>query len=240
MQLPTFPNPQAIEPIEYDPAGHLDVFKIWDTIQGEGPFAGMPAVFVRLAGCNLQCPACDTDYTSRRTEYSPDSLVMALRKYKRKLIVLTGGEPFRQNIVPFVHLAIAERHIVQIETNGTLSVDAMLPVTGCFIVCSPKTPKLALMDWQVDNFKYVVQSGHISIEDGLPTNALGMSCGVYRPSLTRKGQMHPSHDPEDIFIQPLDEQDPVKNAHNLACAKAVCMQFGYRLCLQLHKIIGVE
>ena len=44
----------------------LAINSIFYTIQGEGPFAGSPAVFVRLAGCNLQCPMCDTEYTSRQ------------------------------------------------------------------------------------------------------------------------------------------------------------------------------
>src|SRR3954467_9071958 len=42
----------------------LSIHSIFYTLQGEGPYSGCPAVFMRLAGCNLQCPGCDTDYTS--------------------------------------------------------------------------------------------------------------------------------------------------------------------------------
>ena len=48
------------EPEKIDRDRHLDVHSIFHTIQGEGPYCGHPAVFIRLAGCNLQCPGCDT------------------------------------------------------------------------------------------------------------------------------------------------------------------------------------
>ena len=54
-------NKQPIEKREPSYEGTLQVHSIFKTIQGEGPFCGTPCVFVRLAGCNLQCPACDTD-----------------------------------------------------------------------------------------------------------------------------------------------------------------------------------
>ena len=60
-------NVQKQEGYSKDLIGNsLEVVDLWQTIQGEGPFAGMRAIFIRLAGCNLQCPFCDTDYTSKR------------------------------------------------------------------------------------------------------------------------------------------------------------------------------
>jgi len=61
-------NPLS-KPIESDGL-YLEVQDIFSTIQGEGPFAGKPAVFLRLAGCNLRCFFCDTDFESRRTTLS--------------------------------------------------------------------------------------------------------------------------------------------------------------------------
>ena len=53
-------NGQPIEKVQRTFDGTLEVHSIFKTIQGEGPFCGTPAVFIRLAGCNLQCPWCDT------------------------------------------------------------------------------------------------------------------------------------------------------------------------------------
>ena len=57
----------ADKPVLNETGLSLQVNSIFYTIQGEGPFAGRPAIFIRLAGCNLQCPGCDTEYTKRQT-----------------------------------------------------------------------------------------------------------------------------------------------------------------------------
>ncbi len=92
----------------------LDVVDIWLTVQGEGPYAGERAVFVRLAGCVIQCPLCDTDYTSGRKVMSVKKIehevLRLIAPYDNKqcngwgqfLVVLTGGEPLRQSCGPLV------------------------------------------------------------------------------------------------------------------------------------------
>lgn len=100
----------------------LDVIDVWNTIQGEGPFAGCPATFVRLAGCNLKCTLCDTDYTSKRRVMSLLELVTWIRTLcASDLVVITGGEPFRQNVNKLVEVLLGYGYKVQVETNGTLT-----------------------------------------------------------------------------------------------------------------------
>ena len=92
-------NIQPIEKIEHygvPDDGGLDVHSIFPTIQGEGPFVGQPAIFIRLAGCNLQCPLCDTEYTEGRIRLSVPVIFDAVQEHIRlfaPLIVITGGEP---------------------------------------------------------------------------------------------------------------------------------------------------
>ena len=74
-------NQQAMEKQDHSPHGSLEVFKIFPTIQGEGPFTGRRSVFVRLAGCNLQCPMCDTDYTSNRVRFESGALLTAVNQH---------------------------------------------------------------------------------------------------------------------------------------------------------------
>lgn len=219
-------------------ANTIELFKTWPTIQGEGPFAGLPALFIRLAGCNLQCPLCDTDYTSHRHPMTIEAAVETIYQLyglRYRLCVITGGEPFRQRgLGPFARALNDRGYLVQIETNGTLFTDNF-PFTSpsCIIVCSPKAnfihPKLKPY---INALKYVVEAGHTCPHTGLPTRVLGKA--IIPPA--------PWHgfNKDQVYVQPLDEQDPVKNRQHMDEAVRVCMQYGYRLCLQTHKIAGLE
>lgn len=231
----------------------LDVHSVFYTIQGEGPFCGTPAVFVRLAGCNLQCPACDTDYTSTREMMDTDRVVEAINQVVygarsselyRGLVVITGGEPFRQDVgVSLLTLKLQQRQgcYIQVETNGALSPDTISTLNkntqerrGMYIVVSPKTGKVnrEIEKWACA-YKYVMNADSVA-EDGLPQHALHHTLGTLklaRPPEDYKGV---------IYLQPQDDQDPVRNKrHQDACIES-CMRHGYVLQLQTHKLLGLE
>ncbi len=240
MTLPII-NQQPQEPQFLRMDGTLEVFKVFPTIQGEGPFAGTPATFVRLSGCNLTCGYCDTDYTSLRQLITPQKLAQlaidTLPTVKTSLIVITGGEPFRQNITPFVNQLISNGYTVQIETNGTLDLVGF-PYTdpNVHIVCSPKTTKIhPRIAPHVTAWKYVLQHGQVDPEDGLPTSALGMGMRVARPFANTA-----SLRPAPTYVQPMDAQNREENDLNMKAAVESSMKFGHKLCLQIHKICHLE
>lgn len=230
-------NNQPPEKFAYLSDGkNLDIQEIFLTIQGEGPFTGYPAVFIRLAGCNLQCPGCDTDYTSNRRQMHLKDIIKIVHQLKSdsavKLVVITGGEPFRQNITPLTDILLNCGYSVQVETNGTLSPSSGLD-DRVVIVCSPKTGSLnTLLALKVDAYKYVLDKNNVE-PDGLPTSALDHPVPKYlaRPLRNFQGP---------IYLQPRDEKDENKNKDNLNACLASCYNSGYILQLQLHKIIGVE
>jgi organic radical activating enzyme len=234
-------NDQPPEKQNHREDGTLAVHSIFSTIQGEGMFTGHRAIFVRLAGCNLQCPLCDTDYTSNIHWMSPESIAADILKYEQApgrrgieplLVVLTGGEPFRQNIRPLIMELDARNVFVQIETNGTLYQDVGgLPNVA--IVCSPKTGSInKKLAPHVDALKYVVCADDVSDADGLPLSALRHAATPHlaRPPAGFKGP---------VYIQPADEQDPETNQKNLQAAVESVLKYGYILQLQIHKIAAV-
>jgi len=207
----------------------------WWTIQGEGPFAGRPSVFVRLAGCNLQCPNCDTDYTSTRKKMSPAELVhliqttIPLTVFRPPLIVLTGGEPFRQNLLPLFTMLDKRGYEVQVETNGTLAPAGGLNHLPVHIVCSPKAGAVnPYLRPHIQDLKYVLSADAIDPGDGLPTSVLGNKVSPARPWPGFSGE---------IWVQPEDSYNIVDNTD--AC-RDVAMKFGYRMTVQVHKLIGVK
>jgi len=218
----------------------LDLHSVFYTIQGEGPYAGHAAVFVRLAGCNLQCPLCDTDYTDGRKNVHYQDIVKEVCSLAQEncragnpIVVITGGEPFRQNISSLVNHLIDLGFTVQIETNGTLPPPRGMHVRARIVV-SPKTGKVNNeTEMRASAFKYVASVGNIDEKDGLPTTALGHTA---TPRLARPG--YRKYIP--IYLQPADHKDKAENTANLSAVVNSCMTFNYRLCVQLHKVVGVE
>jgi len=221
------------QPIEKQDAGDGRTLNVqgvpWLTIQGEGPFSGRRAVFVRLGGCNLNCPHCDADYTSDRRDWTVEELMTTVAQYDTPFVVITGGEPFRQPIQLFVVEMLRKGWRVQIETNGTVYRWLPFEHPRLSIVCSPKSrhvdPKLELY---ISAWKYVVQHDNVN-DKGLPQSTLGRSDPVYTPAETTK----------PIYVQPLDEYEMGKNSLNMQTAVDAVLKHGYILCLQTHKIAGL-
>jgi 7-carboxy-7-deazaguanine synthase len=115
----------------------LQLVEIFYSVQGEGTHTGTPAVFVRLAGCNLACAFCDTDYAVR--EFATVHAVVArVRELGGDcpLVVLTGGEPLAQTESSALIEALrADGRRVHIESNGTIRAD--LP-NDVWLTVSPK------------------------------------------------------------------------------------------------------
>ena len=223
-----FGNNPIRKPVHGD-GSWLEVKSTFPTLQGEGPFTGQPAVFVRLGGCNLACSFCDTDFEEFHSMELSDlleriqELSQAQGKRVRHLVVITGGEPLRQNIAPLCQALLNDGFSVQIETNGTLWRE--LPA-AVHVVCSPKHTKTGYHPIRPDllkrisAFKFLVSQRHEGYSD-IPDIGQG-----------QYGQA--------VYVQPMDEYDERKNAENTAHALALCQQHGYHLSLQTHKILGIE
>lgn len=220
---------------------NLQVHSIFKTIQGEGPFSGTPCVFIRLAGCNLQCPNCDTDYTSIRTTLDSKTIVSLVKRLQiQGLVVITGGEPFRQYISELLRLLYQNEYYVQVETNGTIVPPDVFWTRntsaryGSYLVCSPKTQTINdKINEEACAFKYVLNHKDINNEDGLPNSVLGFptKLKVARPSKRFAGQ---------IYLQPEDSYNMEENEKNEQAVIKSCLKHGHILNLQIHKMIGVE
>lgn len=217
----------------------LDVVDIFETIQGEGPYAGVPATFVRLAGCHLRCFFCDTDFTTHRIEQPRDYVMGRIRAFPHKLVVLTGGEPLRQNIQPLASQLAYFDHIVQVETAGHFWWPGL--ESAAEFVVSPKTTVVhPEIHRRAIAWKYIMPApryGDVSGRDGLPSSSTQVYDKVARQiHLARPPVEFP---PERIYIQPCDYGEPSAKAEALARAQEVCMKYGYRLSLQQHKILNL-
>jgi len=105
----------------------MHIIEIYRSIQGESSFAGLPCIFVRLAGCNLRCAWCDSEYTFtggkkmslEEVEHEVASLAPG------GLVEITGGEPMLQEreVVPLIERLIGRGYTLLLETSGERALE---------------------------------------------------------------------------------------------------------------------
>lgn len=152
----------------------IKVSEIFTSFQGEGPYIGTPATFLRLYGCNLNCEWCDTDistYEMLSVDDVAEILITQMEFNNIKLLVITGGEPTLQmDEIKRLIKELPKDIKIQLETNG--SIFEYLPEME--YVVSPKEDKEKVFEnyYKYENvfFKFVITSQEdidevISIKD---------------------------------------------------------------------------
>lgn len=188
------------------------VNEIFLSLQGEGFWTGTPMVFLRLSGCNLSCPFCDTDFSAFKEMEANEIVTEVIRAAGEcHRVCITGGEPLLQlesGLIEALHRAGFTLHL---ETNGTIEA----PDGIDWITVSPKA-ELRLR--KANELKLVFQKpDEASIE-----RWRAFDCG-------------------NLFLQPCDWGDPARNAATLAlCLDYIKSHPWWRLSLQTHKLLGIR
>jgi len=140
----------------------LKVCEIFSSIQGESTFAGLPCVFVRLAGCALNCRWCDTDYARGESQkMSLDQIATVVRGFGLPLVELTGGEPLEQvGSIELMKLLLEEGFEILLETNGAEDISKVpAGVRRIMDVKCPSSGMAGRMRWS--NFDFITQGDEI-------------------------------------------------------------------------------
>ena len=222
----------------------VQVHEVFYTLQGEGPFAGHPAVFVRVSGCNLRCWFCDTKWDDDNDATFTPEEVVDLVDYKNqnsvaKLVVLTGGEPLRHDLSELITLLSQRGYHVQIETSGSIW-NRCVQLPGVTTVISPKTKvnkKFYDQDIGDGNYmslawKYVLADEQMPFD--APTQRMpdGKTIGAAPPAPPPLGAL--------VYMQAIDEQDEAKNKANLIWVSQLCLENGFIFSVQTHKLAGLR
>ncbi len=240
-------------------SGKIAVKSMFRTLQGEGRFAGWPAVFVRLAGCNYGsktdfCGFCDTDFRLGGSDlYEVDDLVKKLEALGQAtdILVITGGEPTLQTAALDLIVKAADSFAeVQIETNGTqpkffAEAEARGLTGRDFVtVVSPKAnerlghypPMHDLVTWWASDFKFVLSANPDSPHHTVPEWARASNKPVYVSPMTcylrpYDGEVSSVWDPTLV--------DQVATAENYAYAAQYALKYGLRLSVQTHTFTAI-
>ena len=225
---------------------------VWKTLQGEGFFAGRPAVFVRFVGCNMwsgyekdrardaerhgaDCPRwCDTDF---RKEGSEELSARALARLMQetgdevRFCVLTGGEPFLQADAALIGALHEAGFQVAVETNGTVSLEEAFWDEEAgkvrppdWIVCSPKLPEEELRLERCHELKLVVPDYRPADYEAMAERVVPQDLGGRRMRL--------------LWVQP-EDGPRFEEARRVAVETALARP-AWRVSTQTHKVLDVK
>lgn len=194
----------------------MRVNEIFYSIQGEGAHSGEAAIFVRLSGCNLKCPFCDTEHR-HYDELSEEEICEEVAKYPAELVVITGGEPTLQLTASLVERIRGIGKIVAIETNGTHRI----PDGVDWVTVSPKEA-------------YVGNPGRPVIREAQEVKiVLDGEASYADPSFGIKADYY--------FVQPCDTGDARRNEEILEhCVNFVKKNPKWKMSIQTQKILKVR
>lgn len=223
--------------------GLLPVSEIFETIQGEAWWTGTPAVFVRLQGCDVGCPWCDTKYTwpvkpsdaipiqamlakdgtNPTTTYAlmaAHEIIAAVETHRARHIVITGGEPCQYDLRELSHLAARSGHVLQVETSGTEKIQI---APGAWVTVSPKIG--------MPGGKQVRQDALVRADEiKMP---VGKKADVETLARLLEGPGRDFHGP--VWLQPLSRSER---------ATALCVEAatraGWRVSIQTHHFAGLR
>lgn len=217
--------------------------EIFQTLQGEGVFTGVPAVFIRLQGCPVGCSWCDTKQTWEKEQDKQTTLgdivlktldsdtwamadsdeliqLMKTKGFTAKHIVITGGEPCIYDLTPLTESLEQSGYQCQIETSGTYPIQ-----------CTEKT--------------WVTVSPKVGMRGGLKVlaQAVNRANEVKHPVAREKDiealeailALRTSVNPPIVALQPISQ----KTAATKLCIE-MCIQRNWRLSIQTHKYLNIQ
>ncbi len=197
------------------------LIEIYKSIQGESSFAGLPCIFVRLAGCNLRCAWCDSEYTfTGGYKLSEDQVTAEIEKLAPvKLIEFTGGEPMLQEreLVPLMERLLRAGYELMIETSGERLLEAV--PRGVHKIVDVKCPasgeagsfRIANLDCltERDEVKFVItnRDDYVFARDFIRENKLETRAGqvLLSPAFSKTPSVHRST--ENCLLDPRELVD---------------------------------
>lgn len=198
--------------------GTYPIMEMFYSVQGEGHFAGTPAFFIRLAGCDVGCVWCDVKESwdaSLHPELGLDAIVKAVSDSGTRVVVVTGGEPSMYDLLPLTSALKALEVRLHIETSGTNDL------TGDWdwVTFSPK------------KFKEPKES--------VFQHASELKIIVFHPSDIPWGEDYASKMPANTLLYYQAEWDK-REKSNALIFDYIRKNPRWRISLQTHKYLGVE
>lgn len=219
---------------------NIAVNEVFETFQGEAAYTGSPAIFLRLQGCNVGCPWCDTKHTwevenkdqvsvadmlakvgdsPKHAIMTPGQIAQVLWGMTSRHVVITGGEPAYWPLFALCRVLRDHGKTVQLETSGTEPLDVPADV---WVTLSPK---INMPGKKVVREDALLRANEIKMPVGKQADIdrlLELLATV--PTATKL-----------VWLQPLSQNEKATDL----CMEAA-REYGWRLSIQTHKFLGVR
>ena len=204
--------------------------EIFSTIQGEGRNTGLPATFIRFAGCNLNCPWCDTRRQAKDFLALPE-IMAKVRKFRNRAVIVTGGEPTTVvGIGDVLKKLKDEGYWLALETNGLRAI-----------------PEIEMFDYVSVSPKFFYRTKYIGadiLKKADEVRIVAESTGM--EAFCKK--MRETIQATDYYISPLDEHGKMhyRRAFNLmlrlneSLSVKTAVWPPWSLSIQTHKVLGLK
>lgn len=201
------------------------ITEIFYSIQGESTYSGLPCIFIRLAGCNLRCDWCDTEYSLNDhdgSEMSVDAILDHIKQYDCALVEITGGEPLKQGGTKILaSRLIGDGYDVLLETNGTYSLDGLGKVVKIVDIKCPSSGEGG--SFLMDNLKYLTPDDEVKFVMASRAD-FDFACDFVNTHLTGVVK---------VIFSPVEGRLTLKDLADWILSSAI----NVRLQTQLHKVI---
>ena len=217
--------------------------EIFETLQGEGTFTGVPSIFLRLQGCPVGCPWCDTQHTwetnpsdqvsaerlmakteatAEWAEMTAEDIISRFKEegYTAKHVVITGGEPAMFDLLPLGSALEAKGYQLQIETSGTFELQI---TAATWVTVSPKLDMPG---------GYLVRPDAMSRANEIK-HPIAMQKHI--DALDRLLAHNVLRDDVQICLQPISQRPRATEL-----AMKTCIARNWSLSVQLHKYLNIE
>ena len=170
----------------------MHLIELYKSVQGESSFAGLPCIFVRLAGCNLRCAWCDSEYTfTGGKPFTAEEIIAQIEALAPcTLIEFTGGEPMLQakELLPLMDRLLAQNYTLMIETSGERPLADVPKAVHKIVDVKCPGAGSAANTFRIDNLQALTKNDEVKFvlsdradyefaRDFIRTHALETKCG---------------------------------------------------------------
>ncbi len=224
----------------------MKINEIFESIEGEGKYSGIPTIFIRTQGCGIKCLWCDSKNTwdiNKGKEIKVDD-ILEFCNCKIRRVSITGGDPMLQDLEELNSLVIGLHElgkIVNLEHSGKVDPNLNLIKTFDQICIDIKPPSSGVEATESD-IRYINEILSVSVEPQLKCVVKDIVDLEFYSNIFKDQKNIKFRYTYSTFSPMFDDNMTISNIGDKLISYSNKYSFGYssRIGIQIHKILGLR